>query len=63
MESVMNSLAVLYILSSSAYFFLGVYCYNIGKKEATFKLARVFFLLCLCFALWSFSFAFLLVFL
>ncbi len=55
----MNPLSLLTIISSIIFFCLGFYGYNAGKLEPGSKLYRLFLLLCLCFSIWGFSFAFL----
>jgi PAS domain S-box-containing protein len=51
----MNPLSLILFLSSIIYLFLGVYSV---KLEPTSRLNRTFLYICLCFAIWAFSFSF-----
>ncbi len=54
----MNPISLLNLISSAIYISLGIYCYNSGKHEPESKISRLFLILCLCFSIWGFSFAF-----
>jgi PAS domain S-box-containing protein len=51
----MNPLSLILFLSSIIYLFLGAYSV---KLEPSSRLNRTFLLICLCFAIWAFSFSF-----
>ncbi len=55
----MNLLTLINLISSFIYISLGIYCHNAGKLEPESKTNKLFSILCLCFAVWGFSFAFL----
>ncbi|MCP4133235.1 MAG: PAS domain S-box protein [bacterium] len=55
----MNPLSVLNLISSFIFIYLGIYGYTAGKPEPESKLYRLFLLVCVCFSIWGFSFAFL----
>jgi diguanylate cyclase (GGDEF)-like protein/PAS domain S-box-containing protein len=57
-ESIKGSLFVLLLLSCCFYLFLGIYSYQRNTKS---KANKIFFNLCMCFVLWAFGYAMMLI--
>ncbi len=54
----MNPLSLINLISATIYIYLAISCHNAGKLELESKINRLFSLLCVCFSIWGFSFAF-----